>query len=469
MSESRIPLFVLFLFCVSYFIFYPSLILISDEQSYFNLALSFLTGHPGSYIHQEVLPQFSSNLVEAEYALGTPLFLTPIIGLLGNSGVYIFSILCFVLSFILTYLSISHLDYDVKGVLLLFFFLPLLLISRTVMSELPSVVLVSLSLWILIKGKSSHKGYLLIFFLGGVSILFRETNALIFGPILLHTFFIVRFRDKIGGCILFLLGVSCRLLANHFVYGDAFHLKHGYPFGLSYLPQNILLYTAILLGLIPGGLLFLLLYRGYLKGLFVSIVAIFTVVLLFYGYNAMDYSGVKMGLMMNGRFFIPLMPIFAICLGYCLKKYVNPTSSFVPCILYLGALVVGIGSQYYLDKTTDQHRTVANHLREYSNEVLIFDHTYHTNIGRYINPFLGNINKSLDISRMNDPAIVSQLFAKINKAYIIRSERNETEDKMSRNMDINTYMNQSLYNSQLDTTLLTGDGGIITIYEITAL
>lgn len=466
MYSKRFPLLLLLLFLLSFLYFYPSLLLITDEQSYFNLALSLLSDQPGIFLHQEFISNYKINIIEAEYAIGTPFLLSLIIGLLGNSAVFILPILCFAISFFLVYKIQCYLGYDVYGTLIFFLYLPLLFLCRTVMSEMPSLLLLSIALYILVRNQENQKFFWLIFFLGGLSVLLRETNALIFAPLLLYTFFNIQNRKKIIGFIVFLLGLSNRLIANYWVYGDAFHLKHGYPFSISYLPNNLVLYLVILSLVIPAGIFLIYKYKGHFKNLLFSIIILFTSVHLFYGYDATDYSGYKMGLILNGRFYIPLLPIFAIYLGYYISELQPNIKKWFKIIIGIGALISGLGSQYYLSKITDNHRQIADTISTYQDQVLIFDHTLHSNIGRYINPFLENINKTIDLSRISNQDNVNQLFSKTNKAYIIQSERNETKDKVERNIDINNLVDSTLFNMQIDTTLYTGDGGQITITQI---
>lgn len=417
-------------------------------------------------LHQEFLTQFEIDIIEAEYAIGTPLLLAPLIKWFGHHAVFTLPIFCLGLSYILMYKSLIHLGYNGLGVLLFLMFLPLLFITRTIMSEMPSLLLVSISLFLLIKNENTQRHYWVIFLLGGISVLFRETNALIFGPILLYIFFQNSTNKKVIHSVIFLVGLSTRLIANYIVYQNAFHLKHGYPFSISYIPNNIILYSTILLVLIPGGLLLIARYSGKYDKLFLTIIGIFTATHLCYGYDATDYSGYKMGLILNGRFYIPLLPIFAICLGYFLTTLKPNFKVWITRLIYIGAVVIGVGSQYYLHHITSNHRQVADAISTYKDQVLIFDHTVHSNIVRYINPYLGNVNKSLDISRIADSNVIDQLFDKTDQAYIVTSERNETRDKKSRNNDINKYIDTTLYRMNQDTILYTGDGGIITVSQI---
>lgn len=413
-------------------------------------------------LHQEILPQYTINIIEAQYAIGTPLLLTPFIAALGNQGVFLFSILCFLASYFFVLGTIKILGYDDKGVLLFFVFIPLLFIVRTIMSELPSLLIVSLAIYVLAQNKK--RLYWLVFVLGGVSIVFRETNAIIFGPILLYIFFRSDIQKKILYAFTFAMSLTVRLFTNYVFYGDAFHLKKGYPFSLSYIDNNLLLYFLILFVFIPAGIVVFLKYKGVFSKLFFSIILIFTVVHLCYGYNGMDFSGFKMGMILNGRFYIPLIPIFCIQVAWFFTKINMGNKTTIAA--YTVSILIAISSQFYLHTLSSSHYNIASYIDQYKDKVLIFDHTLHSNIGRYINPFLNNLHSTLDISRLEHPSTLDSLHMITNEAYIVQSERQETEAKLQRKKDILKLIKASSLTLELDTTLYTGDGGIITFSKI---
>jgi hypothetical protein len=149
--------------------------------------------------------------------------------------------------------------------------------------------------------------------MAGLSLLFRETNALVF-----VTFFIgaVLRRERVwpllGGAA---VGVGARLLASFLLFGSAFYLRNsGSGWSLASISHNAPIYLIALLVLVPGGLVAIALYRGTRRPEVIGAVLLVLVFFTLYDYSASE-SGRAKQLVLGPRYLIPVLPLVVLAVA----------------------------------------------------------------------------------------------------------------------------------------------------------
>lgn len=190
-------------------------------------------------------------------------------------------------------------------------FVPGLLLTRTIMSDVPSLGLAAAFLCAYAGYGHRRWGALGAGLCAGAALLFRETNLLWALPFLVGAFWrpAQRSRWLWAG---FALGAGVRLLWAEKYFGSIAYVRPpGVDFSLTHLPGNLAFYTIALTVLCPAGLFFL---RNKKMPFWPETVfAVVALLLLYgaYGYDAFAKSGSLKGLVLQGRFVLPLIPFLA--------------------------------------------------------------------------------------------------------------------------------------------------------------
>jgi len=315
----------------------PDHLMITDELSYYFQAKHWFGGNVNNTIIDAVSGT-THTLIEGHYPPGNSLLLS-IISMVHPSAIYYMGLIYLIGSIILCYVTLKHVNLPPIGILALYLFLPLIFIARTTMSEMPSLFLVALGVYIYFKDKP--KSYVWLAFITGLSLAFRETNLLLLAP---FAFFIS--KNLINSLLAFIAGLSLRLIGYYYLKSNPLFVKEGYPFGIEYLPDTVIIYSVVLLVLLPlSPLWFTKVPRENLKPMIIGLVS-FLGLHLVYGYVAHVYSGYTNGILLNGRFWIPTLPIFTIALGYFVKeiKWLNKTRVVSLIILLIACANIGVHS-----------------------------------------------------------------------------------------------------------------------------
>ena len=223
-----------FLFLIIAFIFYPTNILIFDEWQYFQQGVAYSQGnphldsfHPISGVNQPEPP--------GQYPIGTPFFLATIIFLFGKKAVFLQGIISLAGAYFFTTETLENCHLDKKFALILFLFFPAAFLSRTLMSDLPSVLMISCFLYLITLDVKSNFHFLGAGLIAGISILFREPNILLVLPFLLSPFFKRETRNGIFGILGFSIAIGIRLLGSYWAFGNPFFMKDpGVSFSLNF-------------------------------------------------------------------------------------------------------------------------------------------------------------------------------------------------------------------------------------------
>ena len=316
--ENWLPFGVSIFFLIWIICFPPQTLQISDEVEYFEQALAFAQGKTTL---EQIDPTtgVSTPYRPSDYPPGTSLLLAIFILLFGKSGAFLLPVLSLIGSYWLMDRLLRQLGFSPLFALLLFIYPPAVLLARNVMSDLPSLLLVSAGLFLFYK-QSNNRNIFFLGLLGGISILFRETNFLIFLPLLL-----LKLRASTGTQIAAVvmglaIGFGLRLGLSTAIFSTPFFIKDpGVGFSFLNIWKNLPLYSLALLIFIPLGLWTVVRYRGPHQKMIQWTIGLFTLFYLAYGYNGWANSGLK-GLILGPRFFIPLLPFFVLTSAFFFQK-----------------------------------------------------------------------------------------------------------------------------------------------------
>jgi hypothetical protein len=179
------------------------------------------------------------------------------------------------------------------------------------MSDVPSFFVVTLWLWFFWRGLDRGWGYWMASgFIAGVSMVWRETNAVVFAPIFAGT---VLRREKASWAIIVggVAGVAVRLLSSTWVFGDPFFYKAPYIVDFSALLDRLPLYLLALMVFVPGGFVLVLLYRGRRWPELIVAVNLFVLLYVIQEYFMWGTSPLKR-MVLTPRYMLPILPLMAL-------------------------------------------------------------------------------------------------------------------------------------------------------------
>lgn len=306
---------------------YPSHFLIADEPAYFQQARAFSSGQAGA----------------VDYPAGTAILAAVFIWLGGNKAVFWSSFLCWLAGTWAVALALHKTGKPVGWALYPWLFIPALVFTRTLMSDMPSFALAAIFGLLCTAFSSSRRFLFLAGCVGGLSLLFRETNLLWVLPFGLS----VLLRKKTAwpwfGFGL-LTGLLPRLISGWMLHQNPFFLRDpGIAFSWSAIPGNLIFYALTLLVLLPGGLWFLWKNKNPYRIEIGTCVGLFLLVYGCYGYEALGKSGYK-GILLQARFMLPLLPFFALAAAWTPLKFSQKTTTALWILaipLFAGVQIAG--------------------------------------------------------------------------------------------------------------------------------
>jgi 4-amino-4-deoxy-L-arabinose transferase-like glycosyltransferase len=294
---------------------YPSVATNDDEARYLRQATLLLQGtQTASWI--DPLTGETVERRPSEYPVGTAALMAPFVWLLGERGAWLAPFLSLVLGVLCTARWLADEGRSPLFALVVLGFPATLVLGRVAISDAPSLGLVALGLWLFWRGLDRGAGWWLAAgFVAGASMAVRETNALPFAAFFAGA---VLRRERralalvAGGAA----GVCVRLVAHALAFGDPLYARGAGPlgFGLHAVADNWLLHALALLVLVPGGLPLALAYRGRRRPELLASVVLFAVVYFFHWFGP-PASGFVKRLVLELRYFAPLLPILAFALA----------------------------------------------------------------------------------------------------------------------------------------------------------
>lgn len=405
-------------------LFTPSSLMITDELSYYFQMLDWLYDDYAAVV--DSVSQKPHNLIEGHYPSGTSLILS-MFYYIDHRLVYFSGLCYYVLSIIATYFIIKDLSKSYLSLAPLFLFVPLILISRTTMSEMPSLLLVSLGVFLFIKKDKYPSAYLWLAFITGVSIAFRETNLLLLAPLAIYVS-----RNYIWSLLVFLLGGTVRLYTYYITTGNPFFIKEGAPFGVEYILSTIWIYAIVLVVLLPFSFLWIRKLPRVEYRLFGFSLLSFLMLHLFYGYLAHQYSGIVNGVILNGRFWIPTLPLFIVALAYFIEDQKWLKSNLVSYVYVIIVAVVQVSTHLVADNKEQEYLTVSDTVAEYSKGYLVAtDLRMRTGMRRYIYPIIHD-RSFTEILQIYDSVNLENIWKKHKQFRVMSIESNGTHQQMKR-------------------------------------
>jgi len=314
-NQKRILLALIAIHACGFVTFYPEVVTVSDEISYV-LQTRLLSEGTNEEV---VLDPFTGGFIRTgrltHYPLGTALLALPFFWAGGWQFVFWMPFIASLLAF---WATAKWLEGEGRAPLfaaILLAFPQTVVFSRLCMSEAPSLLVVSAGLLFFWRGLDGNRTvyWSAAGLLAGLSLLFREANALLFAPFFLGA--LLR-RDSRWWVLLAAgaVGSGGRLLAHELYLDAAFYIRPPLAFGAQYIASNLPFYTAVLMVLVPGGLLFSLLYRGRRRAELIAAVVAFFSLHSMYSFTGAE-SGLVKSLIIGPRFFIPLLPILAFAMA----------------------------------------------------------------------------------------------------------------------------------------------------------
>lgn len=467
--QVRWPVYFVLGYLLLFLIWPPHTLFISDEVDYFEQALAFSRGQ--RYLQQtDPVTGIQTAYLPSQYPPGTSLILAGLYHVGGKKTVFLLGLGSLVVSFLLVVRLLKEWKYDPVFALVLFLYPPGILLSRSLMSDLPSLLIVTAGIFLFFSRKQpGSKQAGLLGALTGLSLLFRETNLLLLAPLLVV--FVWRARTNavrywaIAG---FLLGLLPRLLLAEWLFGDPFFIKDpGVHFHPKYMLSNSPLYLGALLIFVPAGLWTIYRYRGPHKHLVRSLVGLFFLFYLNYGYNGCLNSGLKC-LILGPRFFIPMLPFFALAGADFFQKQ-NPEYLKVAKALYLCAAIVAISITTLSSVLYGQsQRLIIQQLHTHPTHLHLLD--LQGDLSKYINQFYRPV-LAKDLSWLQDTLAVQhwlETATPIELHLLLRYE-NETRRTSSNNKLNRARQLMAPYMVQDSSRITLWDGSQLTTWKIVAL
>lgn len=323
-SSVRAVLLVSAAFVVAWVAFFPGATTNGDEWGYAAQAQLWLEGRT-HFSPADQLTGVVQQVLPAQYPAGTAALLMPSLWLfgdvLGPRAIYLSLLAELLLTVAVLAVWLRDCGRSPTFALLWLGFLPVAVLSRTVMSGIPSALFVTAAWWMFFRGREAKAVWWLASgFVAGCSLLLREPNALLLAVLFAGA--VVRRERKawllvVGG----LMGSALRPLAAWLVFDDPLYTKDPmYGFDPGEILGNLPLHATALLVMVPGGLLAAALYRGDRCQELATTVAIYVGMHLCYGYSATESGWLKQVILVP-RFYVPLVPILCFAVAHELPRW----------------------------------------------------------------------------------------------------------------------------------------------------
>ena len=305
-----------------------------------------------------------NNLCVSKYSLGSSFLLFPVV-FIGEQYAFVIVFAAFILSGIFFYWIMEELKINKFFIILYFFYPPFVYFSRTLFSEVFSLLFINIFLYIFLTNKNNSRTKDII--TGGVigiATFVRYTNLLIFAAFL--GTYLIKYRD-VSKVLHIALGAIpfgiIIMIANKILYGGIF--STGYSMNnedvfsisnLSSFPKYILLLAIMY----PFMIILSFLIQHKFKMLFL-IPSILTITL----YSLYPYSffeGSVTDLVIAGRFLIPIVPLLMLCYFYFLNEKLNRSVRiFITLALTISTLLVANFHQSYLNSSEVTWKSPSEH------------------------------------------------------------------------------------------------------------
>ncbi|HXV36055.1 MAG TPA: hypothetical protein VEC18_02835 [Myxococcota bacterium] len=371
---------VVLVYAIGYAIYYPKIPINADEAAYLNQAVLLSRGQTVSFKIDAPTGAVLAHRA-SDYPLGTAALLAPFVGVAGSRGAYVAPLLCLVLGVALTARWLQDAGRSPLFALLVLGFPPTLALGRVAMSDVPSLAVVALGLWLFWRGLGgSRLAWLASGFAAGASLCIRESNALPFvgffaGALLRrdrHSLLLV-----VGG----IAGVALRLASSAWAFGNPLHYKSSSAVFMRHgLLDAFALQALGLLVFVPGGLLCAIAYRGARRAEVIAGCLLFSGFYLLFGYAAAEL-GLLNRIALGLRFYIPLLPLLAFAAAEAMPRFARSALAWAgprraPLLrslawqaiaLWIGGIAIGAAAVHpILDRFTSSQLAIRDAIREHA-------------------------------------------------------------------------------------------------------
>lgn len=299
---------------------WPDVPINTDESMYVSHAMSIAAGQRmanridfKTFAPAKITPSF--------YPLGTILAQVPFVWLFGWRGAYAVSILGFLLAVHCMRRLLLCVGSEPLFAVLLLAYPACAVLGRVATSDSITLGLVALTLYLFASGeKGAAWRWWLAGLVAALAFCCREATALVTAPFIIGA--LVRrnpgaYRLALGG----LVGGVLRGAIAAVAYGDPFHRHPGYgTFSIAFLLANAWFYLILTLVLLPGGLWFLLRYRGWRWPEVITAALTFTLLHAAYFYGASE-SGGRNTIVVGGRYLLPAVPVYVVAIAAGIAKF----------------------------------------------------------------------------------------------------------------------------------------------------
>jgi hypothetical protein len=300
-------------YSVGFFAFYPQVVTNDDEAMFMEQARLLVRGET-SVTKIDPFTGESSEYSPYQYVVGTAALMAPFMLAGGWKAGYLVPFLSLLAGVLLTARWLHEEGRSPIFALLILGFPACLVLGRVVMSDVPSLAIASLGLWLFWRGiDRPWPNWLASGFVAGASMAVRETNPLVFVPFFAGT--VLRRESKcwalvVGG----LLGLALHLAASWWSFESAVHVR-GFPrFDLISAPERLPVYALGLLVFVPAGLILAPLYRGPRRAEVITTIFAFVAFYVSQVQLAPDTSFSKR-LVTGLRYVIPVLPVIAFAMA----------------------------------------------------------------------------------------------------------------------------------------------------------
>lgn len=356
-SNLHLVFSMLFVF-LAFLFFYPQRYSTIDEHDYLNNAQLILQGNLKTDCNLMIPGQWQTNLgyCISKYNIGTSLFLIPLI-IIDRDLVFLTTLLIFILSIFIFYKILDFYNFDKKLIYFFALFPHFIFFSRTLLSEIYSMLLILLVFYCFLNFNKNLYRILGALFIT-IAILVRYTNII---PLLvMGLYFLYYFAKDIGLLNAFkkyylfstflLIGLALIMYFNFRFYGSVF--RSGYYFSseegnfvINQIPKVLIGYLVLTNIFYPFAFIQLLKSKVKHSLLFLLV---FLSVMIFYVFTKNEsFPGKSSDLVLGLRFLIPVYPFLLISYFYKIdtfkqKRHYNILLSFFIFALALLTIVISV-------------------------------------------------------------------------------------------------------------------------------
>lgn len=287
--------------------------LVRDEVAYVKQAAAFARGSATAELWDGTRGRFTA-AIPSQYPPGTSLLMALPVRVFGPRGAFLVPWLASLVLVLGTALWLQREGHSPLFALLTLTYPPTIVLSRLAMSDVPSAALVASSLALFATGVTRARpgAWLGAGLLCGASLCLRETNPLLLLPLFAGA--LLR-RERHAWALILGSGVGAalRLLSSELLFGDPFfHRPVGEGFTIAAFAAHLPIYLFAALCFVPGGLYWVLRYRGPRRIEIAGTVFGFIAFYAAYRYAAWQ-SGFVKTLILAPRYLIPMTPLLALC------------------------------------------------------------------------------------------------------------------------------------------------------------